>query len=180
MFLKALSYCWGGEQPFTTTSKTAQDHTTGIQFSLLPQTLKDAMVVTYKLGLRYIWIDSLCILQDDPEDLNREIANMEKTFQGALFTISAANAATVHSGFLNKCQPRLSEMVSLPYQSPNVTDGTILVYERPGYDTTEDPINLRAWVRAKHVYCCTLSDTSSRRFKNTFLHTVCSYLALRT
>ena len=53
------------------------------------------MTVTVKLGLRYVWVDSLCILDDDPEDRSREIANMADTYQGAFVTISAASSASV-------------------------------------------------------------------------------------
>jgi hypothetical protein len=144
--LEALSYCWGGQQPVTMTSSTAQDITDGILVSVLPKTLQDAIVVTHKLGLRYLWVDALCIIQDSPQDLNREIAKMAETFQGAFITISAASASSVHQGFLRDRQWRSSICLQLPYESGTATNGSVLIeQERRTYDSSEDPINLRAW-----------------------------------
>lgn len=110
------------------------------------------MTVTLKLGLRYIWIDSLCILQDDPEDLNREIANMANIFQGAFVTISAASSSSVHHGFLFDSRVIPRTRVSLPYRSSTTGRGTILIeQERQAYDPAEDPINLRAWTLQEHI-----------------------------
>ncbi|KAF2026724.1 HET-domain-containing protein, partial [Setomelanomma holmii] len=140
-----LSYCWGGSQPMTTTSLTAQDFTNGIAFCQLPRTLRDAMTVTGTLGLQYVWIDCLCISQDDPTDLSREIARMADIFQGASVIISAACSSSVYDGFLVEC--------TLPpiKRSPNTPSGTILLeQERRAYDPAEDPINLRAWTLQEH------------------------------
>jgi hypothetical protein len=136
----------------TTTSNTAQDITNGLLFSKLPKTLQDAMTITLKLGLRYIWIDSLCILQDDPKDLSREIASMADTYQGAFVTISAARSASVHDGFLADHGKISHTRIRLPYESATVKDGAVLVEQgRRAYDPTEDPINLRAWTLQEHI-----------------------------
>jgi hypothetical protein len=68
----ALSHCWGLEQSFTTTSSTLDFFTKGILMSDLPQTFKDAIWITRRLGYQYIWIDSLCIIQDSAEDWEAE------------------------------------------------------------------------------------------------------------
>jgi hypothetical protein len=108
------------------------------------------MTITLKLGLRYIWIDSLCILQDDARDLSREIAKMADTFQGAFVTISAASSSSVHHGFLSNRQTAPRARVGLPWHSKNVGTGTLLIEQtRRAYDPAEDPINLRAWSKCK-------------------------------
>lgn len=143
----SLSYCWGGLQPLTTTRATAQDFTDGIVFSKLPKTLQDAMIVTSQLGLRYIWVDALCILQDDPEDVSREISRMAQIFQGAFVTISAAKSASVHDGFLStyRLQHR-DPPLKLPFQPLDATPGSIIVERvHRAYNHAHDPINLRAW-----------------------------------
>jgi hypothetical protein len=65
-----LSHCWGESEwwrtraePIKTTAKTLSSHKVSINWSDLPQTFKDAIKVTRQVGLRYIWIDSLCIIQ---------------------------------------------------------------------------------------------------------------------
>jgi len=72
----ALSYVWGGDQPLKTTSKNVLAHCQGIPFTVLSATIRDAIEVTRQLGIRYIWIDSLCILQDDADARAIEIARM--------------------------------------------------------------------------------------------------------
>jgi len=61
----AISHCWGTGQHFTTTRENLQERKAGIKYDDLPQTFQDAVIVTKELGLRYLWIDSLCIIQDD-------------------------------------------------------------------------------------------------------------------
>jgi hypothetical protein len=63
----ALSYCWGGDQAFKTTLKSLPAYLEEIPEDL-PQTLLDAIYVATQLGLRYVWIDALCIIQDSDED----------------------------------------------------------------------------------------------------------------
>jgi hypothetical protein len=111
------------------------------------------MTVTLKLGLRYIWIDSLCIIQDDQEDLSREIASMADTYQGASVTISAASSASVNDGFISNHKTVSHTRVKLPFQSSTVKDGTILLEQagRLAYNPAEDPINLRAWTLQEHI-----------------------------
>lgn len=61
----ALSHCWGKTNTFKTTLKTLELHKQGIQWEQLPKTFKDAVLVTRALDVQYLWIDSLCIIQDD-------------------------------------------------------------------------------------------------------------------
>jgi hypothetical protein len=69
-YYTALSHCWGPPEnrPLRTTRGNLADHLTGIQLCKLPKTYRDAVTVARALGIRYIWIDSLCIVQDDPDD----------------------------------------------------------------------------------------------------------------
>lgn len=89
----ALSHCWGGAQPLRTTKETICSLKTCIPWAELPNTFQDAIKVTRGLGIRYLWIDSLCIIQDDAQDWEREAANMAVIFEAAYLTI-AATAAT--------------------------------------------------------------------------------------
>jgi hypothetical protein len=58
----------GGDQFTKTTKETISQYQFGIKTSDLGQTLQDAVRVTLSLGLRFLWVDSLCIIQDDPQD----------------------------------------------------------------------------------------------------------------
>ena len=61
----ALSHCWGKHRSFITERETLLERLESISFERLPKTCRDAIAITRTLGVRYIWIDSLCILQND-------------------------------------------------------------------------------------------------------------------
>lgn len=95
----ALSRCWG---PVSNLVKTTREnlpiHLRGLAFNLLPKTYRDAITVTRKLKIQYLWIDSLCIVQDDTVDWQREAANMALVYSHAHLTIAAASAADSTGG----------------------------------------------------------------------------------
>jgi hypothetical protein len=72
----ALSYCWGQDQNLSTTSATYRAHMNGISKERLPKTFMDAMDVCRRISIDFIWIDSLCIIQDSPGDWSNESAKM--------------------------------------------------------------------------------------------------------
>jgi hypothetical protein len=84
-----------------TTQATINSHTKSFNLSSLAPTIQDAIKVTRMLQLRYLWIDALCIIQDDPADKRREMAYMGQIYKNATVTIAAARAKSVHEGFLN-------------------------------------------------------------------------------
>lgn len=71
-----LSYCWGGDQPVKTTKATLDDRIQGIDYASFLQTLQDAIRCSLQLNIPYIWIDCLCIIQDDEDDLVTELPQM--------------------------------------------------------------------------------------------------------
>jgi hypothetical protein len=125
----ALSYCWGGDQPIKTTNATLEAYTNDIPAYNLPQTLLDAVIATRKLGLSYLWIDCLCINQDDDLEKSVEIAKMPYIFEGAYVTLSAARSASAKEGFLHDLhRPDLgAECFRLPYACPNGVLGSIIL-----------------------------------------------------
>ncbi len=64
----ALSHRWGDVQPLTTQTATIEERKAGIPWQLLPKTFQDAATATKSIGVDYLWIDSLCIVQDDHDD----------------------------------------------------------------------------------------------------------------
>jgi hypothetical protein len=89
-----LSDCWGGVNPFTTTIRTLRQRMQNIRSSELPKTFQDAVIITRSLGVAYLWIDSLCILQDDTEDWSKEAARMKDVYTNCYAMISADNSST--------------------------------------------------------------------------------------
>jgi hypothetical protein len=94
----ALSHCWGGVSPLTTTTATLSQRLHEISFSSLPKTFQDAVTITRSLDVEYLWIDSLCIIQDDRDDWAREAAWMKAVYADCYAMISADGSANPHGG----------------------------------------------------------------------------------
>lgn len=99
-----LSYCWGGSQPIQLTRATLALGQ-GYPITILPKTLADATWFTHQLGLEYLWVDALCIFQDDADDKGREIPRMRQYYGDATVAICAASAETCSNGFLRAPPP---------------------------------------------------------------------------
>jgi hypothetical protein len=102
----ALSYCWGSKRDAagqsTTTTTNFADWLTGIEFNSLSRVMQDAVIATRRLGIKYLWVDSVCILQDDGEDWARESAKMGHIYSNAFVTIGALASSSCHQGFLDR------------------------------------------------------------------------------
>jgi hypothetical protein len=96
-----LSYCWGNSRTFTTTSRSLRLRSTRINFSTLPKTFQDAVQITRRLQVRYLWIDALCIVQDDRLDWQRESAKMGAVYSMSFLTIAADSGVDCNSGCFN-------------------------------------------------------------------------------
>ncbi|KAF1956882.1 HET-domain-containing protein, partial [Byssothecium circinans] len=158
-----LSHCWGETQPYILTKETAAALRSGLHTNELPRTFQDAIHVTRKFQVRYLWIDSLCIFQDNIEDWSTEARNMQKVYSGAICTI-AATAATNHGEglfFARKpefIRPRWINTTWSPKAiSKDGNHDSKLRYPPAGmylFENTdlwvegveETPLNMRAWV----------------------------------
>ena len=93
-----LSHRWGKSRKLKTERETLEEFTKSIPMSKLPLTFKDAIEVTRSLCIEYLWVDSLCIIQDDPVDWEREAATMGSVFERALCTIAAVDSIDDDTG----------------------------------------------------------------------------------
>ncbi|KAG4427885.1 hypothetical protein IFR05_016628 [Cadophora sp. M221] len=95
----ALSHCWGPpELIFKTTAQTLEQNKSELPWARLSKTFREAIEVTRRLGVRYIWIDSLCILQDDEDDWNKEAANMGNIYKNAYLNLAATASSNGMGG----------------------------------------------------------------------------------
>ncbi|KAM7206115.1 Heterokaryon incompatibility protein (HET) domain containing protein [Naviculisporaceae sp. PSN 640] len=120
----ALSHCWGGSDPITTTSATLEQRKSQLSFGPSSRTFGDAVDFTRRLGIPYLWIDSLCIIQDSNEDWAAEAARMSQVYNSATVTISAASATDSSSGLFPQQDERRTRNISveIPCRGP---DGTM-------------------------------------------------------
>lgn len=110
----ALSHCWGTSHRLMLTRETFDKVKGGIALADLPQTFRDAVKITKKLGLRYLWIDSLCILQDDDEDWEREASRMADVYAKSYITIAASASRDDSSGIFPTWQARSTHLAVSP------------------------------------------------------------------
>ncbi|RFU79493.1 het-domain-containing [Trichoderma arundinaceum] len=85
----ALSWCWGGKVPLKTTAETLKAHMDSVPWESLPPLFQDVIYAVRTLGLKYLWIDALCIIQGSTEDWEKEAAKMQGVYQNATVTIAA-------------------------------------------------------------------------------------------
>jgi len=100
------------------------DLKSGITVSALPQTLRDAVQTTRDLGYQYLWVDAVCIIQDDNKDIARETAAMAGIYRNSTMTILAATSSSVGEGYLNYPREQPS-FITLPVELPNGETGQI-------------------------------------------------------
>lgn len=98
-----LSYRWGENNDFQLKQETEDGFRKGRPLENYPATLRDAIIVTKALGIRYIWIDALCIFQDEDkkDDWADQAAEMGYIYKGSAVTIAAASASDFRHGFLH-------------------------------------------------------------------------------
>ena len=147
----ALSYCWGGDQFHKTLSERYSQYKRELPYKNLPRTIIDAFEVTRSMGLKYIWIDSLCIIQDDDKDKQTHMANMMHIYQNTQFTISVTSGSSATQGFL---EPNSDDASPIGFYHPfRVDEHTIgsVVMTAPNLSSFYlaccglKPINTRAW-----------------------------------
>ena len=99
-----LSHCWGKQRITRLLKENKDDFEKEIPISTLPQTFRDAIEFARRLDrkVRYLWIDSLCIVQDNNDDWARESVQMYEVYRNSYCNISATAACDSHQGIYNK------------------------------------------------------------------------------
>ncbi|KAH6868752.1 heterokaryon incompatibility protein-domain-containing protein, partial [Alternaria rosae] len=136
-----LSHCWGGQYPLRTTKKpdTLSDHLENIEEQDLPKTFRDAIKVIVELGIRFIWIDSLCIVQDDDKDWQVQSAQMASIYANSTLTIAASASSGPHEGLFRVAAPDL-----IGWSISNFPD--IRARKPLQHDSERLPLLERGWV----------------------------------
>ncbi|KAF2026567.1 HET-domain-containing protein, partial [Setomelanomma holmii] len=147
----ALSHCWGLIPIIRTLKANYASHRESIAPEILSKTFRDAVYTTRKLGYRYIWIDSLCIIQDDDADWSKEAATMCDVYQCAVLTLAASHAPGGDVGCFASRDGllQLPFLVEVPGPFPEASPTRIMFtsYGRVNASGGGDPVLFsRAWV----------------------------------
>jgi hypothetical protein len=115
----------------------------GFNIDGIPKTFRDAILVTRAIGIRYLWIDSLCIIQGDASDWQSEGGKMADVYSSALLTISAANSNGDSQGFL---APRRFEYMRVVVSAGPDLSATAYLHKKSYWnDHNQEPLDARAW-----------------------------------
>lgn len=136
-----LSHCWGKSLHFCLGGQNYSDLLAGKDMAELPKTYREACEVATSLGFSHIWIDSLCIIQDDVADWEKESAVMGQIYEGAVVNIAATWAADGSLGLYHARDPAT-------VAPPDLGEGNTSLARLRMYtdDIEEAPLNTRAWV----------------------------------
>ncbi|KAG8162844.1 hypothetical protein KVR01_007322 [Diaporthe batatas] len=168
----ALSYCWGDGSSLQATKSNLSELLQGVDEEELPATIRDAVELARQIRVQYLWVDALCIIQDDLQDWIHESARMSAVYAQAHLTISASSVASSRLSFLH--QSRGNKEVLFHWQSHvsdtriNGTDhavdtslvrsGMLAVrrttssgFHQDLYDNIIDPAMTRAWTLQEHA-----------------------------
>lgn len=152
-----LSHCWGGGVAVKTILSNLDDYKERIPMHVLSANLRDAVLITRRLRFRYLWIDSLCIIQDSTADWETEASKMAQIYNRSTLTISASRAPSsetgflqgtnadddTRSGFVSICHPRGLGRYYLSQRAP----------ESSSYltDVERGPLNSRGWTLQERI-----------------------------
>lgn len=149
----ALSHCWGKDetkQPMLTTKDNLDAHLSGLLIQDLPPTFRDAVRVSQALEIPFLWIDSLCIIQKNPNtaELDTEIARMNEVYSNAVVTIAASDAENCTTGLFVR---RILNPVRLRFSSTDTEEAQLTVVIRPSLEIdmmsriSQGHLQTRAW-----------------------------------
>jgi hypothetical protein len=144
----ALSHMWGpvDKQPLRTTRANLSDRTAAIPFEQLPLTFRDTVMLARGIGIEYVWIDSLCIVQDDTQDWQSEAKKMGSVYSNATLVIAAASAHDSTEGLFKARQTSLASL-RVPYMCDGIPKGSYNVSLLPERQRpASSPLRERAWV----------------------------------
>jgi hypothetical protein len=128
----ALSHCWGpaNKQPLRTTHENYQSHLGGISLGRLPKSFRDAIMLTQGLNIEYLWIDSLCIIQDNEQDWRYEAGRMARVYRNAALVIAASDAKDSTEGLFiteRKCE----STITVPHIVRGIIKGSFNIAQLP-------------------------------------------------
>ncbi|RSL71758.1 hypothetical protein CEP53_001373 [Fusarium sp. AF-6] len=147
----ALSHSWGRSSPLRLLEDNLEGLLKSINTSLLSKNIQDALVVAHRLEFKYIWVDSICIIQNSAQDWRTEAAKMGDVYAGAFLTIAATGSNSGDGGcfherdpvVFNRCEIGVSSVDELmPVRRYICQDD--LTDLRHGVDIA--PLNRRGWV----------------------------------
>ena len=152
----ALNYCWGASKFIQISKRTCKTYKQAVPTTALPNAFRDAILICRRLNIRYLWIDSLCILQDDMNDWANESAKMADIYEGAVLVIAATSTTNPHCSFLEQGEALQQEPIEIESESlcgrfpavkarRRLKDSGWHIFDDPPNNNGNDPLGARGW-----------------------------------
>lgn len=167
-----LSHCWGSLDIFRLLSTNLEALRQELPLDKLTQVFRDAIDLARRVGVSFIWIDSLCIIQDSPEDWEQESAVMGQVYLNSWCNIAATGFKDGRAGMYVERDPKILKPIVLEIQargekvgiSTEVLQGRFYCMENPwSLDVENAPLNHRGWVYQERVLSPRILHLSSRQ-----------------
>jgi Heterokaryon incompatibility protein (HET) len=154
----ALSHCWGELPMLKLVDRISADETgvpvllkrmkAGFSVADLPKTFREAVAIARRLSVRYLWIDSLCIVQNSKEDWKRESAKMGSVYSNAFCTLAAAGSKDSSEGLFHERAPSLARPIAVKPTWEKIVEQSYLVVPLDFWDdmVSESVLGQRGWV----------------------------------
>ncbi|PMD34225.1 HET-domain-containing protein [Hyaloscypha variabilis F] len=142
-----LSHCWGTFPILTLTETTREQMLEGILITALPKTFRDAVFIANQIGVKFLWIDSLCIMQDSLSDWEQEASLMADVYRGSLCNIAATGSSHANEGCLyERCAPVTPCVITTSWDDMSTQE--YVLYDELFWEKVfeNDPLKQRAWV----------------------------------
>ncbi|PNP41989.1 hypothetical protein TGAMA5MH_06168 [Trichoderma gamsii] len=155
----ALSHSWGNTMPIQLIASRLSEFTNGIAFKDLPATFRQSAELALELGVKYLWIDSLCIVQDSASDWLHEAQRMASVYAFSHLTIAASASKNPTTGLSPSPRPRT--VIVRPswkgfIQEWGLQPGQTLRITNPWYEEFKNtivsaPLNRRGWTYQEYA-----------------------------
>ena len=142
-----LSHRWGTTKFIKLTTSNFEILQNGFSLSEIPKTFRDAIFITQKIGANYLWIDSLCIIQDSVADWRREAAVMGDIYRNSFCNVAATGASNSDQGCFAERNPSMMSPCTVSSSWTDASNQTYLIVETDFLSQVYGaPLNRRAWV----------------------------------
>ena len=144
----AFSHCWGGVQAVKLLRGDIGRFRTGLRVKELPESYQEAISICIRMNLHFIWIDSLCIIQDSHEDWKREALTMKLVYGNSLLNLCAAAGSNSGERSTSSRQPDLVKPFEITSSWANQDPQSVFVIFGDLFydDVLQSPLHTRAWV----------------------------------
>ena len=143
-----LSHCWGQSKQGVLLLSRLTAYQQHISVSSLPKTFREAAKICLDLHLNYLWIDSLCIVQDDPAEWSREAPRMAEIYTNSYVTLAATASGSDNGGLERPINPCHAQNLAFTFVDNSGETRDVTVKKRDNFQryVVLTPLNRRGWV----------------------------------